>query len=61
MIDDTFDLWQKWLNDLKHLPDIHIPRCLNISDKPYCQLVHCELHHFADVGLKVMVWCPFDT
>ena len=52
MTDDLYDLWQNWLNDLKHLPDIHIPRCLNISDKPYCQLAHCELHHFADASSR---------
>ena len=49
---DLYDLWQKWLNDLNHLPDIRIPRCQNISHKSYCQLAHCELHHFADASSR---------
>ena len=52
MTDDLYDLWQKWLNDLKHVQNIRISRCLNFLDKLYCQLAHCELRHFANASFR---------
>ena len=49
---DVFDLWQRWLSNLDHLPDVPIPRCLNLSDTSYNNLVCCELHHFVDASSK---------
>ena len=52
MADNILYLWQSWLSDLNYLPEVRIPRCLNVSDTSYSQAVCCELHHFADASSK---------
>ena len=38
--------WQLWLNDLRHLSDISIPRCLRPRD--FGDVAMYQLHHFSD-------------
>ena len=49
--EDTAVAWRAWLDDLKNIFNVRIPRCFSPSI-PYDNLVKRELHFFADASSK---------
>ena len=49
--------WQQWLDGLKDLQDLQIPRCYKPKD--FGEPEHVELHHFSDASLVGYGECSY--
>lgn len=49
--------WETWLNDLKHLQNIQIPRCFISENLGTIQKI--ELHHFSDASIDGYGQCSY--